>query len=99
MGSLPLPPYVRRPADNADEERYQTVYAKGENRSAVAAPTAGLHFTPEILKKLQEDGHTIHDLTLSVGLGTFRPIETEKVEDHPMHAEEIFPRPIYKVRA
>ena len=96
LGSLPLPPYVRRPADSADEERYQTVYANSENRSAVAAPTAGLHFTPEILKKLQNDGHTIHDLTLSVGLGTFRPIETEKVEDHPMHAEEYFLDPSTK---
>ena len=96
LGSLPLPPYVRRPADSTDEERYQTVYAKSENCSAVAAPTAGLHFTPEILKKLQNDGHTIHDLTLSVGLGTFRPIETEKVEDHPMHAEEYFLDPTTK---
>jgi S-adenosylmethionine:tRNA ribosyltransferase-isomerase len=96
LGSLPLPPYVRRPADAADEERYQTVYAKKENRSAVAAPTAGLHFTPEILKHLKSDGHEIHDLTLSVGLGTFRPIETEKVEDHPMHAEEYFLNPSTK---
>jgi S-adenosylmethionine:tRNA ribosyltransferase-isomerase len=90
IGSLPLPPYVRRPADTADEERYQTVYAKDANRSAVAAPTAGLHFTPELLDQLNADGHSIHDLTLSVGLGTFRPIETEHVEDHPMHAEEYF---------
>ena len=93
IGSLPLPPYVRRPADRADEERYQTVYAKDYKRSAVAAPTAGLHFTPAILDQLQADGHQVHDLTLSVGLGTFRPIETEKVEDHPMHAEEYFLSP------
>jgi S-adenosylmethionine:tRNA ribosyltransferase-isomerase len=90
IGSLPLPPYVRRPADTADEERYQTVYAKDANRTAVAAPTAGLHFTPELLDQLDADGHNIFDLTLSVGLGTFRPIETEHVEDHPMHAEEYF---------
>ena len=90
IGSLPLPPYVRRPADTADEERYQTVYAKDANRTAVAAPTAGLHFTPELLDQLDADGHSIHDLTLSVGLGTFRPIETEHIEDHPMHAEEYF---------
>ena len=90
IGSLPLPPYVRRPAGTADEERYQTVYAKDANRTAVAAPTAGLHFTPELLDQLEADGHNIHDLTLSVGLGTFRPIETEHVEDHPMHAEEYF---------
>jgi S-adenosylmethionine:tRNA ribosyltransferase-isomerase len=90
IGSLPLPPYVRRPAGTADEERYQTVYAKDANRTAVAAPTAGLHFTPELLDQLESDGHNIHDLTLSVGLGTFRPIETEHIEDHPMHAEEYF---------
>jgi S-adenosylmethionine:tRNA ribosyltransferase-isomerase len=96
IGSLPLPPYVRRPAGTADEERYQTVYAKDANRTAVAAPTAGLHFTPELLDKLESDGHNIHDLTLSVGLGTFRPIETEHVEDHPMHAEEYFLSPSTK---
>lgn len=97
IGALPLPPYVKRPADSADEERYQTVYADNDKKSAVAAPTAGLHFTPEILKKLQENGHTIHDLTLSVGLDTFRPIETEKVEDHPMHAEEYILSPETKI--
>ena len=96
IGSLPLPPYVRRPAGTADEERYQTVYAKDANRTAVAAPTAGLHFTPELLDQLESDGHRIHDLTLSVGLGTFRPIETEHIEDHPMHAEEYFLSPATK---
>jgi S-adenosylmethionine:tRNA ribosyltransferase-isomerase len=96
IGSLPLPPYVRRPADQEDEERYQTVYANKKKCSAVAAPTAGLHFTPEILKRLEMDGHSIHDLTLSVGLGTFRPIEAEKVIEHPMHAEEYFLSPSIK---
>ena len=96
IGILPLPPYVQRPVEKEDELRYQTVYANEENRSAVAAPTAGLHFTPEILAKLEKDGHQIHDLTLSVGLGTFRPIETEQVEDHPMHAEEYFLSPSTK---
>lgn len=90
IGKLPLPPYVRRPASREDETRYQTVYANGENRSAVAAPTAGLHFTNKILNKLKDSGHSIYDLSLSVGLGTFRPIETSKIEDHPMHAEEYF---------
>lgn len=93
IGTLPLPPYVKRPADSADEERYQTVYADNAKCSAVAAPTAGLHFTPKILEDLENRGHQIHDLTLSVGLGTFRPIETEKVEDHPMHNEEYFLSP------
>jgi S-adenosylmethionine:tRNA ribosyltransferase-isomerase len=88
IGELPLPPYVQRAADDMDELRYQTVYANTKNRSAVAAPTAGLHFTPDILQRLEEDAHSIHNLTLSVGLGTFRPIETERIEDHPMHAEE-----------
>jgi len=87
IGSLPLPPYVKRLANAADAERYQTVYADDAKRTAVAAPTAGLHFTPELLEKLERRGHPMHDLTLSVGLGTFRPIETERVEDHPMHGE------------
>jgi S-adenosylmethionine:tRNA ribosyltransferase-isomerase len=96
IGTLPLPPYVRRSVEKDDELRYQTVYAKEKNRSAVAAPTAGLHFTPEILSILEQNGHQINDLTLSVGLGTFRPIETERVEDHPMHAEEYFLSPSTK---
>ena len=74
LGSLPLPPYVHRSADSADEERYQTVYAKDANRTAVAAPTSGLRFTPDLLDQLESDGHSIYDLTLSVGLGTFRAI-------------------------
>ena len=88
IGILPLPPYVRRTANDTDDLRYQTVYSNPENRTAVAAPTAGLHFTPETLEKLIEKGHTLHDLTLSVGLGTFKPIETERIEEHPMHEEE-----------
>lgn len=93
IGTLPLPPYVRRPADKEDELRYQTVYADAKNPTAVAAPTAGLHFTPEILRQLEKKGHSLHDLTLSVGLGSFRPIETERVEDHPMHAEAYLLKP------
>ena len=91
LGQTPLPKYIKRPVDKEDQDRYQTIYAKHEG--AVAAPTAGLHFTPEILDRLKSDGHQVHDLTLSVGLGTFRPIETERVEDHPMHAEEYFLSP------
>ena len=90
IGSLPLPPYVRRPANQEDENRYQTVYADRTKCSAVAAPTAGLHFTQEILDALKKNGHSMYDLTLSVGLGTFRPVETERIEDHPMHGEKYF---------
>ena len=96
LGTMPLPPYVRRPTSSHDEERYQTIYSKEEKRSAVAAPTAGLHFTAEILDRLSKQGHHIYDLTLSIGLGTFRPIETEKVEDHSMHGEEYFLEPATK---
>ena len=92
----PLPPYVKRPADSADEERYQTVYADNDKKSAVAAPTAGLHFTPEILKKCKR--MDIYSRSHFVRwTGTFRPIETEKVEDHPMHAEEYFLSPETKI--
>ena len=87
LGSMPLPPYVKRAAEEEDVARYQTVYASSSKRTAVAAPTAGLHFTPELLKVLKAKGHPIHDLTLSVGPGTFRPIETKLVEEHQMHAE------------
>ena len=90
IGTLPLPPYVKRPVNSNDEKRYQTVYANKANQTAVAAPTAGLHFTDKIIEKLIFNGHSINDLVLSVGLGTFRPIETDKVEDHPMHAEKYF---------
>ena len=94
FGHMPLPPYIEREDTAEDRERYQTLY--GCRDGAVAAPTAGLHFTPELLDQLQVDGHKINDLTLSVGLGTFRPIETEQVEDHPMHAEEYFLSPSTK---
>ena len=87
LGTMPLPPYVRRPADESDEKRYQTVYADPSKHTAVAAPTAGLHFTTELLDHLNNNGHRTYDLTLSVGAGTFRPIETKRVEDHVMHAE------------
>ena len=97
LGSMPLPPYVKRPADSSDAERYQTVYADPAKRTAAAAPTAGLHFTTALLEKLRRRGHALHDLSLSVGLGTFRPIETERVEDHPMHAESYLLPPETKV--
>jgi len=80
-GEPPLPPYINRPADNADRDRYQTVFA--QTPGAIAAPTAGLHFTPEMLAKFQ---HTF--LTLHVGIGTFRPVKVENIEEHKMHAEK-----------
>lgn len=83
LGEMPLPPYITEKLDEAD--RYQTVYAK-ENGSA-AAPTAGLHFTDEVLQQLKEKGVKLAFLTLHVGLGTFRPVNAEDVEDHKMHSE------------
>ena len=82
-GSMPLPPYIHEKL--ADPERYQTVYSK-ENGSA-AAPTAGLHFTPELLQKIKEKGVEVVEVLLHVGLGTFRPVKVEDVESHVMHSE------------
>ena len=83
LGEVPLPPYIHEQL--SDKERYQTVYSKVEG--SAAAPTAGLHFTPEIFAALEEKGVTIVDVTLHVGLGTFRPMDTENVKDHDMHSE------------
>jgi S-adenosylmethionine:tRNA ribosyltransferase-isomerase len=85
LGHVPLPPYIRRPDDRADRERYQTIFAAVSG--AVAAPTAGLHFTPQILSRLRSRGVQISEITLQVGLGTFQPIHTQRVEAHRMHAE------------
>src|SRR4029077_19294948 len=79
------PPYIHRPDEESDRERYQTVFAK--QPGAIAAPTAGLHFTPEILKKIHARGVEFCELTLEVGLGTFQPVHSETLEDHVMHAE------------
>jgi len=84
-GRLPLPPYITRAPDTTDEERYQTVYANREG--SVAAPTAGLHFTPELLTRLRDGGVTIAHLDLEVGPGTFKPVESEEITAHPMHPE------------
>lgn len=83
LGNVPLPPYIHEKL--ADRERYQTVYAKIEG--SAAAPTAGLHFTDDIFRQLQEKGVIIADVTLHVGLGTFRPMDTENIEEHIMHSE------------
>lgn len=84
-GAMPLPPYIRRPATAADAERYQTVFAQHEG--AVAAPTAGLHFSTELLAQLEAAGHSLARLTLYVGPGTFAPLRVEALDEHPMHAE------------
>jgi S-adenosylmethionine:tRNA ribosyltransferase-isomerase len=84
-GEVPLPPYIERAAATADRERYQTVYARAPG--AVAAPTAGLHFTPEILDALRAKGATIATVTLHVGLGTFAPMRADRLADHTMHVE------------
>ncbi|MFY9801703.1 MAG: tRNA preQ1(34) S-adenosylmethionine ribosyltransferase-isomerase QueA [Candidatus Acidiferrales bacterium] len=85
LGHIPLPPYIKRSDEPVDRERYQTVYAK--QGSAVAAPTAGLHFTAEILQRVRARGIEIAEVTLDVGLGTFEPVRTERLEDHKIHAE------------
>jgi S-adenosylmethionine:tRNA ribosyltransferase-isomerase len=82
-GQMPLPPYITERLE--DRERYQTVYAK--ERGSAAAPTAGLHFTEELLDRIREKGVAIVDILLHVGLGTFRPVSVENIEDHPMHSE------------
>jgi S-adenosylmethionine:tRNA ribosyltransferase-isomerase len=84
-GHVPLPPYIQREASAEDRERYQTVYAR--EPGAVAAPTAGLHFTPEILEKVRALGVRIVHVTLHVGAGTFKPVKAERIEDHIMHEE------------
>ncbi len=85
IGHVPLPPYIDRADAAEDRERYQTVYAK--ERGSVAAPTAGLHFTPEILQRIRERGVETAEITLHVGLGTFQPVRVERVEDHRLHGE------------
>jgi S-adenosylmethionine:tRNA ribosyltransferase-isomerase len=87
-GEMPLPPYIERAAGPADRERYQTVYARAEGASgSVAAPTAGLHFTPAVLAALREKGVSLSTLVLHVGVGTFRPVDHEALDRHEMHAE------------
>jgi S-adenosylmethionine:tRNA ribosyltransferase-isomerase len=85
LGETPLPKYIKRKPDEEDKERYQTVYAKHEG--AVAAPTAGLHFSRELIKRLEIKGIRFSEITLHTGLGTFRPIEVEDLSKHKMDAE------------
>ncbi|SFG32324.1 S-adenosylmethionine:tRNA ribosyltransferase-isomerase [Planifilum fulgidum] len=97
LGEMPLPPYIRKRLD--DPERYQTVYARAVG--SAAAPTAGLHFTTELLEEIRGKGVDIASITLHVGLGTFRPVTAERVEDHRMHAEyyEVGEKAAEKIRA
>ena len=83
LGKMPLPPYIKE--ELQDAERYQTVYSR--ELGSAAAPTAGLHFTKELLRRIEEQGVKVCYVTLHVGLGTFRPVKEEDIEDHPMHAE------------
>jgi len=85
VGHVPLPPYIAREDSSGDRDRYQTVYAR--ERGSVAAPTAGLHFTPEILERMRERGIETAEVTLHVGLGTFQPVRSERVEEHQIHSE------------
>jgi S-adenosylmethionine:tRNA ribosyltransferase-isomerase len=85
IGNIPLPPYIKRDADEEDAETYQTVFA--ENPGSVAAPTASLHLSEEMLAALETKGVRLAKVTLHVGAGTFRPVQVEHVEDHPMHTE------------
>ena len=88
LGKMPLPPYIERENNSEDKERYQTVYAK--NEGSVAAPTAGLHFTEELLEKAKAKGVKLAYVTLHVGIGTFRPVKVENIEEHHMHFEEYY---------
>ena len=83
IGEMPLPPYIHEKLE--DKDRYQTVYAK--EKGSAAAPTAGLHFTPELLEKIKAKGVELEFVTLHVGLGTFRPVSVDNIENHDMHSE------------
>lgn len=87
FGKLPIPPYLNRETQESDKETYQTVYSK--IKGSVAAPTAGLHFTPRVLDALREKGVALEELTLHVGAGTFKPVKSEEIEGHEMHTEYI----------
>ncbi|MFQ5817264.1 MAG: tRNA preQ1(34) S-adenosylmethionine ribosyltransferase-isomerase QueA [Terriglobia bacterium] len=101
LGHVPLPPYIKRPDEPADRERYQTVFARPDKTGAVAAPTAGLHFTPAILQALRGRGIEVVEITLTVGLPTFQPIHTETLEEHRMPPEpyEISPAAAQAIEA
>ncbi len=99
VGHIPLPPYIKRGDEDSDRVQYQTVYARP--RGSVAAPTAGLHFTKQLMDSLKLEGHGFAQVTLHVGYGTFKPVEAEDIVSHPMHSEEysISPSVVRKVAA
>ena len=86
VGVTPIPPYLNRETEDIDTERYQTVYS--EHKGSVAAPTAGLHFSDEIMQELRSHGHQLINVTLHVGAGTFKPVSVEEITDHKMHSED-----------
>lgn len=88
FGHIPLPPYIRRLDTKEDHSRYQTIYSK--NEGSVAAPTAGLHFTTELLEKIKKKGVEVIEITLNIGIGTFKPVKVDYIEDHRMHSEKYF---------
>ena len=88
VGKIPLPPYIKRDTTSSDVERYQTVFAK--EKGSVAAPTAGLHFTENIIKQIKEQNIPIEYITLHVGAGTFKPVSSDKIGEHNMHCEQLF---------
>ena len=104
IGVVPLPPYIRRNQNSPDYDRtfdnsrYETVYANSQKRVAAAAPTAGLHFTDELIANLTSAGHTFNNLTLHVGIGTFQPLKTDVIEDHKMHGE-LYEIPVSTLKA
>ena len=85
LGRIPIPPYLNRESEDIDNTRYQTVYARFEG--SVAAPTAGLHFTPELIEGMREEGYSFEEVTLHVGAGTFLPVKDDDAAQHPMHTE------------
>ena len=86
-GEMPLPPYIRRPCASEDAERYQTIFARADKTGAAAAPTAGLHFTPQLHKTLADHGFAWHEITLYVGYGTFSPVRCNDIREHEIHSE------------
>jgi len=87
IGQVPLPPYIKKELTGDDQQDYQTVYANNDQLGSVAAPTAGFHFTKELLEKIKDKGIIIQYITLHVGLGTFLPVKTDEIHDHQMHSE------------